>query len=141
MVVPDPLRYLDVAVSDVPAAIRFYREAFEAIPGPAGSDELRMNDDGDALVLHVVDEATHTPSEADRFDYRKGKTPRLEIMVDDVDEWLSRAVRAGATVRCRLPADRSRPADDPGASDYAQFLDPFDHMWALGLPDPDIEPE
>ena len=51
MVIPDPLRYLDVAVSDVPAAIRFYREAFEAIPGPAGSDELRMNDDEDALVL------------------------------------------------------------------------------------------
>jgi uncharacterized glyoxalase superfamily protein PhnB len=135
--------FVDVPVADVAAAVRFYRAAFEAIPVestdpalPADAVTLALGDRPGATVLRVFDERTYVaPARTARSPYTKGKVPRMELRVDDVDEWLTRALRAGATPRTRLVTGtdgvgRASANTDQTAS-YAQFVDPFGHVWAL----------
>lgn len=136
---------LDLAVPDVPAAVRFYERALapeSVLETPSGAVELWLVAGG-GLVLRVVDEATFAPSRADRDMYTKGKTPRLEIVVDDVDERVDRMLAAGATLRCRLvPGDdgvlRSR-REGEGPTRYAHVIDPFGHLWAIAAAEEEEE--
>jgi len=124
-----PLRLtFDLPVDDVRRAQTFYRRLFEAKgKGP----KIAV---GRGVTLHVVDETGWRPRPAD-VDYARGRTPRLEWRVDDVREWIARAVAAGATVRCQLtpgPDGVLRDAtDDATPIDYAHVIDPFGHLWAL----------
>lgn len=128
---------LDVAVSDVDAAVRFYERAFEpesVLETGSGTVEVWLRGE-DGPVLRVVDERTNAPTMADRDLYRKGRTPRLELVVDDVDEWVDRMAAAGATVRVRLvPGEGGvlrKKAEGDGPTRYAMVLDPFGHLWAI----------
>src|SRR5262249_47017588 len=95
---------------------------------------------GRGVVLYVVDETTWTPGRADAF-YRRGITPRLEWRVDDVAEWIARAVAAGATVRCRLTPGHDgvlrQAVSDAEPVEYAHVIDPFGHLWAFAREPPD----
>ena len=118
---------LDLSVDDVPRAQTFYRRLFDAKgKGP------RMAV-GRGVTLVVVDETRWTPRPAD-VDYARGRTPRLELRVDDVSEWIARAVAAGATVRCKLAPGADgvlRDATDGATIEYAHVIDPFGHLWAF----------
>ncbi|MFT3775754.1 MAG: VOC family protein [Minicystis sp.] len=139
--------YLDVAVSDVSAAVRFYEEALapeSTLETPSGAVELWLVAGG-GLALRVIAEAAHVPSRADRDMYVKGKTPRLELVVDDVDARVDRLAVAGAIVKARLVAGedgalRAR-REGEGPTRYAQVLDPFGHLWAIAAADAEEEME
>jgi uncharacterized glyoxalase superfamily protein PhnB len=139
--------YLDVAVPDVTAAVRFYRRAFSpetVLDGPNGSVEIWLVAEG-VLSLRVLDEKSHAPEMREHVSYEKGKTPRLEIVAEDVDARVDALVKLGATVRTRLvrgkdgkPRERAE-GDEP--TGYAHVVDPFGHLWAIASADEEDEPE
>jgi uncharacterized glyoxalase superfamily protein PhnB len=122
-----PIR-IDVAVSDLEAAARFYAIALEATPvttGPSGDGRLLAV--GRHVLLRLCDEATHQPSPADQRYYERGKGPRMELRVAELSPWIARAVQAGATLTTLLTEVEGGPPV------HAQFLDPFGHLWSLAL--------
>lgn len=137
--------YLDVAVPDVAAAVRFYERAFSpetVLDGPNGSVEIWLVAEG-ALALRVVDERAHVPDLRTLMGYEKGRTPRLELVAEDVEARVAKLERAGATVRARLVrgadgALRERTEGD-GPALAAYVLDPFGHLWAIAGPDDEGE--
>jgi predicted enzyme related to lactoylglutathione lyase len=116
---------VDVPVADVAAAERFYREAFDlTAPGSdaaGGGRWLALT----GVTLRICDRSTHVPNAADARYYQMGRVPRLELRVDDLEESLARAVRAGAVACARVPSE--------GALRYAQIIDPFGHKWSFAL--------
>ncbi len=123
-------RTLDLAVSDVAAAVRFYERAFapeSVLETPSGAVELWLVADG-GLALRVVDERAHAPTMRDRDLYRKGETPRLEVLADDVAARVALFREAGATVRSQ-------------EADRAEVVDPFGHLWVIAAPEPEEGPE
>lgn len=116
---------LDVRVegTDLDAALDFYRKAFDrhdASQLADGSWKLRLG--------RVSIRVCSVPSRTDDR-YRKGEVPRLELRVHDVDTYVDRCVKLGASVRCRLAKDRA--AAENQAADYAQVLDPYGHLWSF----------
>jgi hypothetical protein len=61
--------------------------------------------------------------------YEKGKTPRMEIRVEDIKEWEQCAVEAGAVVKSRLFKGKQSPQGNP--STYIWLVDPYGHVWTL----------
>ena len=128
-----PLRLrFDVAVDDLRRARAFYGRLFRVT---AKGRTIRI---GRNVVLELIDE-TQTFLAPDPF-YDRGRTPRLEWRVDDVAAWVSRAVAAGATVRCKLtpgPDGVLRDAtNDEATIEYAHVIDPFGHLWAFAREPP-----
>src|SRR5262245_46386279 len=116
---------LDVPVPNVAAAVAFYVRAFGVEPAPpdaTGACALVWG----SVVLRVCDEATHVPDDSDRIYYDKGRTPRLEMRVDDVDAAVECAAAAGARSFPRSPSSDGSPGHI-----YAQVLDPFGHLWSF----------
>lgn len=114
---------LDVAVPDVPVAVNFYTRALapeSVLDMPSGAVELWLVPGG-GLVLRIVDERTHAPSRRDRDLYVKGTTPRLELVVEDVEDRVAKMTDAGATLRERRGRD-------------ALVIDPFGHAWVIAAP-------
>src|SRR5262249_13496838 len=112
-----PFPPLLVPVNDVETAIDFYCRAFDAkvvAPegvAPAPSSQNRYVDCGGEFLLRIVDETTCDPDHPAMTG--KGKTPRLEFRVDDVDEWVDRAQREAAVVRVRLALGHNRTLRKP----------------------------
>ena len=128
-----PLRLrFDVAVDDLRRARAFYGRLFRVT---AKGRTIRI---GRNVVLELIDQ-TRTVLAPDPF-YDRGRTPRLEWRVDDVAAWVSRAVAAGATVRCKLtpgPDGVLRDAtNDEATIEYAHVIDPFGHLWAFAREPP-----
>jgi uncharacterized glyoxalase superfamily protein PhnB len=116
---------LDVPVPNVAVAVAFYARAFDVEPSPpdvTGACEFGFED----VVLRVCDEATHIPRGSDPMFYKKGRTPRLELRVEDVDAAVATATAAGARELFRLP-----PSDGSPGHVYAHILDPFGHLWSF----------
>jgi hypothetical protein len=125
---------LDVAVGDMPAATRSYGTVFAAVPevDASGTTALQLRD---GFGLRIVEEDGHAPGRGDAAHYQRGRTPRLELRVDDVDAALSRWVGAGARVCSRLVPGPDgvlrRAGDGEHGCVYAHVIDPFGHLWAL----------
>jgi PhnB protein len=113
---------IPILVHDTSVAIAFYRPVFEAeadpedpcilYPGGVRTLGIRLIADADARAAGEEEDQ---------------KTPRCELVVDDIDAWIARAVSRGAKVDVRLTDEKARPT-------YAQFIDPFGHRWALASP-------
>lgn len=130
---------LELAVSDVAAAKRFYQRAFSpdtVLDGPNGAVDIWLVAEG-ALVLRVVARPDGSPGDAPSPDraYVKGRTPRLEIVADDdVDARVAKLVKLGATVARRLARGDDGALHDCAEGQPAQVahvLDPFGHLWAI----------
>jgi PhnB protein len=117
-----PQLYIPAGVTD----ISFYTNAFEAV-------ELRRwaNDDGtvhvaelsiDGAVFHLHEEK---PDKGQMEPVKnKGVTAVIGLFVDEVDEIISRAVEAGATV--------IHPAQDyEYGYRQGEIKDPFGHIWLI----------
>jgi uncharacterized glyoxalase superfamily protein PhnB len=116
----------DVAVSDVPAALRFYATLFGATVTSTESAPVQELALGRARLRLFDDVALAHRSPLDR-DYKKGIVPRLDLQVQDVEAWVRRAIDAGA----KHGALSSR--DSTGRLRYAHIVDPFGHLWAFSL--------
>lgn len=141
--VPDEYRTITphIVLDDCAKAIAFYEKAFGAkealrMPGPGGKivhAELQIG----SSRLMLSDEMDPMPGQPGVF-----KSPRtaglgtgaLFLMVDDVDAWFDRAVKAGCTVRT--------PLQDMFWGDrFGQVIDPFGHAWGMATRKEDVSPE
>lgn len=126
----DPFTYPPVApsltVHDAVAAIEFYRQAFGAV------ERYRLTDPQTGKIGHaeleILGSLVMLADEYPQFNQSPqtlgGTSIRLALMVDDVDAWIARAERCGATVVI--------PASDMFYGFRAgRVRDPFGHEWML----------
>ena len=136
--IPDDYRTITpyLCVDDGAAAIDFYTRVFGAkermrMPAPdgrIGHAELTVGDS----VLMLSDEY---PEMEIRGPKTIGGTPvTLSIYVEDVDDVVARAVKAGAKVR--------RETQDQFYGDRSgQIEDPFGHVWSIQTHVEDVPPD
>jgi uncharacterized glyoxalase superfamily protein PhnB len=112
-------------VPDAEAAVVWYRTALGAtelwnLGGVAG-----LEVDGAPFFVHEV----NPKNPAETSPGRAGVTStRIEVFVDDAEEFMARAVAAGATVRAPIQ-DHEAPW---GTHRQGGFTDPFGHNWSVG---------
>ena len=115
---------LNIDVPDVNAAVRFYTAAFDLKVGRRfGTDFVELLG-WPATVYLLSKQAGTVGAGSDRRRYERHWTPvHSDIVVDDVDAAVERAVEAGA----RLEA----PAKDTSYGRIAMLADPFGHGFCL----------
>jgi len=116
-----------LCVSDAAAAIEFYERAFGVKEkfrltepsGRIGHAELEFG----AMIVMICDEF---PECGIRSASAIGATPvTIHLHVDDADEMLAQAVRAGATLE-------REPKDEFYGERSGVIRDPFGHRWLIG---------
>jgi lactoylglutathione lyase len=115
---------LNIDVPDLPLAERFYGEAFGLAPGRRfGNDALEML--GAEVPVYLLHKTAGTPAaEASMRDYTRHWSPlHCDVVVDDLDSALIRAVAAGAI--------QEGAVREPGWGRIVQLADPFGHGWCL----------
>lgn len=115
---------INVDVSDLTEAERFYAGAFGLVPGRRlGSQVLEMSGAQCSIYLLCKPEGSHVAGDQLR-DYRRHWTPvHVDWVVDDLDDALARAIAAGARQEGAIRvADWGR---------IVQLADPFGHGWCL----------
>lgn len=117
---------VNIDVPDLDQALRFYIEAFDLTVG------RRFGDGGVELLgasapIYLLVKAAGSPATAfasQRRSYERHWTPvHLDLVVDDVDAALERALRAGATLEQAVRASNW--------GKLALLADPFGHGFCL----------
>lgn len=115
---------LNIDVPDVEAGVRFYTQAFQLKVGRRfGKDFVELV--GWPATVYLLAKAENTVGAGnDRRRYTRHWTPvHADVVVDDVDAAVERAVGAGA----RLEA----PAKDTSYGRIAMLADPFGHGFCV----------
>ena len=115
---------LNIDVPDLPAAERFYGEAFGLRRGRRfGNDALEML--GAEAAIYLLHKMAGTPvAEASMRDYTRHWSPlHGDVVVEDLDAALIRAVAAGAI--------QEGAVREAGWGRIVQLADPFGHGWCL----------
>jgi PhnB protein len=117
-----------LTVKNAPAAIDFYREAFDAVEqarftAPSGHVVAEMAIDG--LRFFLVDENPEAFNLSPRS--LDGTTVRINLIVDDPDAAAARAIDAGA-------AEIFPVGDQPYGFRQGRVADPDGHHWLIGKP-------
>jgi len=126
-----------IVCADAPAAIDFYKQAFNAMEIPHGRLEL----DGNFLHSEIVigDSVVMIGQEDERCGSSspltlKGTPVTLHLYVPDVDRAFQRAIEAGAK--------EIMPVSDMFWGDrYGVVEDPYGHRWSLATHIRDVAPE
>jgi uncharacterized glyoxalase superfamily protein PhnB len=115
---------LMLAVSSTPAAVDWYRRALGATLLWSLGSVAGLEVDGAPFFLHEP-----TPSGFGSPAELGATTVRVEVFCDDPDEFVARAVAAGADGS----ADRMKDHQVPwGVHRQGGFTDPFGHVWLVG---------
>jgi uncharacterized glyoxalase superfamily protein PhnB len=120
-----PMISVMLIVADAAAAVAWYKTALGAtelwdLGGVAG---LEIN--GAPFFLHEVNPSNPTETSPDRAGVT---STRIEVFVDDPDNFVARAVAAGATAGAGIE-DHRVPW---GTHRQGGFRDPFGHNWSVG---------
>ncbi|KJS02044.1 MAG: glyoxalase [Desulfobulbaceae bacterium BRH_c16a] len=117
-------------------AIEFYKRAFNAIevgrmPGPDGKLIHAMIRIGDSMLM-LVDEFPEWGAIGPKI--TKGSPVTIHLYVEDVDDFVEQAVKAGARI--------TMPLQDMFWGDrYGQLEDPFGHHWSVASRVRKVSPE
>jgi PhnB protein len=125
-----------ITVNDAAKALDFYKEAFGAEEvmrlaepnGRIGHAEIKI---GDAVVM-LSDE--YPDYDAISPATLKGTSVSLHLLVPDVDAFVDRAVKAGATLKRAV-------ADQFYGQRTGTILDPFGHKWMIATEIEALTPE
>jgi PhnB protein len=125
-----------LAVDDAALAIDFYKRAFgakgrvrmDAPGGKIGHAELEIGDSQVMLADPFPQASTRPPKELG------GTSASVFMYVEDVDEVVSQAVEAGATVTMEV-------ADQFWGDRFGTVTDPFGHVWSIATHVEDVAPE
>ena len=115
---------LNIDVPDLAAAQRFYGDAFGLRPGRHfGEDALELL--GAEVPIYLLHKAAGTPGAGIALrDYMRHWSPlHCDLVVDDLDASLIRAVAAGAI--------QEGAVREAGWGRIVQLADPFGHGWCL----------
>jgi len=124
-----PVISVMLIVADAEAAVAWYKTALGAtelwnLGGVAG-----LEIGGAPFFLHEVNPQNPTETSPDRA----GVTScRVEVFVDGPDQFLARAIAAGAIAGAAIE-DHRVPW---GTHRQGGFTDPFGHRWSVGDPSP-----
>ena len=112
-----------LAVSDTPKAVEWYKKALRAELLWSLGSVAGLEIDGAPFFLHEpVEKQFHTPKELG------ATSARVEVFVDNPDDFLARAVTAGATLRDAMNDYQI----SWGVHRQGSFIDPFGHTWLVG---------
>ncbi len=115
---------VNIDVPDIAAAVAFYRDAFGLAPGRRLSPQAVELNGWPARLYLLENPAGSLGAGADRRRYDRHWTPvHLDVVVDDIERALARAVAAGATVETAVH-------DEPFGR-TAKLADPFGHGFCL----------
>jgi len=125
-----------LVIGGAAAAIEFYKKAFGAVEevrlaGPDGKLVhacIRIN--GAAVMMTDENPQWHALGPKTL----KGTPVTIHLSVTNVDEFVAKAVKAGATVT--MPV-----ADMFWGDRYGVLLDPFGHQWSVATHVKDVKPE
>lgn len=114
-----------LVVRDVRAALDFYRDALEAVPG-------MVIEDSSGQVVHAEMEVAGLQMSLTESDGQRAKDPAqlgatpvvLMLMCDDPDAVADRAAAHGATIVFAV-------SDQPYGMRDGRFRDPFGHEWMV----------
>ena len=115
---------INIDVPDLAAAETFYREAFGLRPGRRlGSEILEML--GGTAPLYLLQKASNSIGAGNGMrDYQRHWMPvHVDIVVDDLEPALDRALVAGAT--------QEGDIREAAWGRIVQLADPFGHGWCL----------
>jgi uncharacterized glyoxalase superfamily protein PhnB len=120
-----PMISVMLIVPDAAAAVAWYKSALGAaelwdLGGVAG-----LEVSGAPFFLH--EDNPHNPSETSPAQAGVTST-RIEVFVDDPDDFIERAVAAGASAGAEIE-DHEMPW---GVHRQGGFTDPFGHRWSVG---------
>lgn len=117
---------INIDVDDIDGAIRFYTSAFDlrvARRFGAGAVELLGGSSAIYLLVKPGGSAA-TPAASQQRDYRRHWTPvHLDIVVEDIDAAVERAISAGAVLEQAVSTSRW--------GKLALLADPFGHGFCL----------
>jgi PhnB protein len=116
-----------LCVKDAPAAIDFYKQAFGA------REKLRLTEPSGRVGHAELEFGGTTLMLADEFPEYGIRAPQpgmgtpvtIHLHVDNADEVIGQAVRAGATIE-------SQPKDEFYGERSGCVRDPFGHRWNIG---------
>lgn len=115
---------LNIDVPDVAQATTFYTEAFGLTVGRRFGTAFVELLGWPAPVYLLTKQAGTLGAGADRRRYERHWTPvHIDVVVDDVDAAVERALRAGAILEV--------PASDAPYGRIAMLVDPFGHGFCL----------
>ena len=115
---------INIDVPDIEAAVAFYRDAFGLSPGRRLSPHAVELIGWPARLYLLENPAGSIGAAADRRRYERHWTPvHLDVVVDDIERALARAVAAGATAETAIH-------DEPFGR-TATLADPFGHGFCL----------
>jgi PhnB protein len=113
-----------LAVADPAAAVEWYKEALGArVLWSLGSVAGLEIDGAPFFLHHPVENRFASPTEL------SVTTAKIELFVDNPDDVIARAVRAGATGSVDDIRDYVMPW---GTHRQGGFKDPFGHIWLVG---------
>jgi uncharacterized glyoxalase superfamily protein PhnB len=115
---------LMLAVSSTPAAAEWYQRALGATLLWSLGSVAGLEIDGAPFFLHEP-----TPSGFGSPAELSATTVRVEVFCDDPDEFVARAVAAGADGSTDPMEDHQVPW---GVHRQGGFTDPFGHVWLVG---------
>jgi len=122
-----PELYPFLAVHDVPSAVEFYAQAFDAteegerVIAPDGRQVAILQIAGNHLGVATEAPELGTPSP----ETLGATTVRVSFQVDDPDAAQARALAAGATEKFPV-------TDQPYGMRQGRVVDPFGHHWLIG---------
>lgn len=115
---------LNIDVPDLAEALRFYTAAFDLKPARRfGDDAIEL--DGGSVPIYLLHKPTGSTAAADgRRDYARHWSPlHCDVVVDDLDAALARAVAAGAV--------QEGATRETAWGRIVQLADPYGHGWCL----------
>ena len=115
---------LNLDVADLDAATAFYTAAFGLRPARRLGDSVLELDGGQVPIYLLHKPAGSLGASGSARDYARHWTPvHADVVVDDVDAALARALAAGAT--------QEGTVRDANWGRIVQIADPFGHGWCL----------
>jgi uncharacterized glyoxalase superfamily protein PhnB len=112
-------------VPEADGAVRWYQDALGATVLWDLQGVAALEVDGAPFFLHEVNPRNPAETSPDRVGITSA---RIEILVDDPDRLIARALAAGATAGAEI-----RDHDTPwGKHRQGGFRDPFGHKWSVG---------
>ena len=115
---------LNLDVADLDAATAFYTAAFGLRPARRLGDSVLELDGGQVPIYLLHKPAGSVGASGSARDYARHWTPvHADVVVDDVDAALARALAAGAT--------QEGAVREANWGRIVQIADPFGHGWCL----------
>ena len=128
-----PRHHINVVADDVTAAIAFYSKVFRASAVQSGSPGCSEIPISESIVLDVIAKGARP---LDEVTLPSERGPRMELVVDDVDDWVQGFLSEGAKLVVALAPGSDGVLHRVSLEEsptYVHVRDPFGYLWAIAM--------